>query len=137
MRSPISDPSSPAKHVIQALFLFLVMVIYIIDAHSREDHDEEILHLVKRAKEGDDESFASLFELCYPPIWRHLCRMVGNEEDASDLAAETFTRAWYRLPRIRDEKRFRAWLYKIATNAALDYRRAKNSQRQRSEEYTS
>lgn len=129
MRGQIIDPSSPAKHVVRAFFLFLVVVIYAIDANSHETHDEDILHLVKRAKEGDDDSFASLFELYYPQILRHLYRMVGNEEDASDLAADTFIRAWYQLPRIRDERRFRAWLYKIATNAALDYRRIRNTQK--------
>ena len=129
MRSPVSDSPSPAKYVIQALALCLVVVIYVIRAHSPETSDEDILHLVRRAKNGDDDSFASLFELCYPSIWRHLYRMVGNEEDASDLAAETFIKAWYRLPRIHDERRFRAWLYKIATNTALDYKRTRNSQR--------
>ena len=130
MRGQVIHSSSPAKYVTPVLFLFLVVVIYAIDTNSPETHDEDILNLVKRAKEGDDESFASLFELCYPPIWRHLCRMVGNEEDASDLAAETFIKAWYRLPRIRDERRFRAWLYKIATNSALDYRRNRNTRKQ-------
>ena len=137
MRGQIIDSSSPAKHVVRASFLFLVVVIYAIDANSHETHDEDILNLVKRAKEGDDESFASLFELCYPQILRHLYRMVGNEEDASDLAAETFIRAWYQLPRIRDERRFLAWLYKIATNVALDYRRTRNTRKYRSQRTTS
>ena len=129
MRNQMNNSSTPAKRVMQQLLLFfLVLILYAIDTDSPET-DEYIIHLVKRAKEGDDGAFASLFALYYPSIWRHLCRMVGNEEDASDLAAETFIKAWYQLPRIRDERRFRAWLYKIATNTALDYKREKHSQK--------
>ena len=51
----------------------------------------------------------------------------------NDLAEETFIKAWYRLPRIRDEKRFRGWLYKIATNAALDHKRSKSSRKRGSQ----
>ncbi len=130
MRGKDNHSPSAANFGTLALFLFLVVIIYANDANPPETDDENLLNLVKRAKEGDDESFGSLFELWYPSIWRHLCRMVGNEEDASDLAAETFIKAWYRLPRIRDERRFRAWLYKIATNAALDYKRNRNTQKQ-------
>lgn len=129
MLEQISNSSSPTKRIMRILFFFLVLVIYAIDTNPPGANDEYIIILVRRAKGGDDESFASLFELYHLPIFRHLYRMVGNQEDASDLLEETFIKAWYRLPHIRDEKHFRGWLYKIATNTALDYKRSKSSRK--------
>lgn len=133
MRNHISNSFSAAKHIIQIYLFFLILVAYTLDTNPPEASDDHILNIVKRAKEGDDDSFATLFELYYLPICRHLYRMVGNEEDARDLAAEAFTRAWYRLPRIHDEKNFRRWLYKIATNVALDFIRWKSTQKRGSQ----
>jgi RNA polymerase sigma-70 factor, ECF subfamily len=54
---------------------------------------------------------------------------VGNPEDASDLATETFVKAWRGVPGILDGRRFSSWLYSIATHTALDYlRRRKRDQ---------
>jgi RNA polymerase sigma-70 factor (ECF subfamily) len=83
--------------------------------------EEQILDIVRKAKEGDDASFATLYKIYYMPIFRHLYRMVGNEEDAHDLVTMTFTRAWYSLPGVKDGRHFRGWLYKIATNQAIDF----------------
>jgi RNA polymerase sigma-70 factor, ECF subfamily len=98
------------------------VTVFIFDAKPPDPIDEEqIFDIVRRAKEGDDASFATLYKMYYMPIFRHLYRMVGNEEDAHDLVAMTFTRAWYSLPGVKDGRHFRGWLYKIATNRAIDF----------------
>jgi len=112
------------RYVSPMLLIFLIMAVSIFDAG-----EEQASEIVRRAKEGDDESFATLYRFYYMPILRHLYRMVGNEEDAQDLAAVTFTRAWYSLPGVKDGRHFRGWLYKIATNAALDFIRSKKSKK--------
>lgn len=132
-RTKIS-PAFP-KHILYVFLIFFVLAVYIFYAGPTDPvspqpaDDEQILDMVRRAKEGDDESFATLYQLYYMPIFRHLYRMVGNEEDAHDLAAMTFTRAWYSLPGVSDGRHFRGWLYKIATNAALDFIRSKKSKK--------
>ena len=88
--------------------------------------EEAILNVVNKARQGDDPSFTTLYEWYYTPIYRHLVRLVGNHDDASDLAIETFCKAWRGLSGLYDGRRFRSWLYRIATNLAIDHFRHKN-----------
>jgi RNA polymerase sigma-70 factor (ECF subfamily) len=60
-----------------------------------------------------------------PQIRRHLLAMVHEPETAEDLTQETYERALARLDSLRDPKAGLAWLYRIATNAALDRFRRK------------
>jgi putative glutamine amidotransferase len=55
-----------------------------------------------------------------PPIVRHLRRRVGDPSLAEDLAQEVFLRAWLHAPPGLPELRLRAWLYRVATNVAID-----------------
>ena len=50
----------------------------------------------------------------------HCYRMMGNFEEAEDLVQETLLRAWRNRSELSRDDWFRAWLYKIATNACLD-----------------
>jgi RNA polymerase sigma-70 factor (TIGR02960 family) len=50
----------------------------------------------------------------------HCYRMMGSFEEAEDLVQETLLRAWRRREDLERDEWFRAWLYKIATNACLD-----------------
>jgi putative glutamine amidotransferase len=59
------------------------------------------------------------------PIVRHLRRRVGDPSLAEDLAQEVFLRAWLHAPAGLPELRLRAWLYRVATNVAIDALRAR------------
>ena len=59
------------------------------------------------------------------PIERHLRRWVGDRGLAEDLAQEVFLRAWLHAPRDVSDERRRAWLFRVARNAAIDALRAR------------
>src|SRR5256885_14301216 len=73
--------------------------------------------------DADEITFSALFERHRLELQAHCYRMVGSFEDSEDLVQETFARAWRERARFRREGRwsFRAWLYRIATNACLDH----------------
>lgn len=73
-------------------------------------------HLIQRAQKGDSEAFAVLVTEHQRYVYNLALRVLKNEEDALDLAQETFVRAWTALPNFRGQSQFRTWLYRIVTN---------------------
>jgi RNA polymerase sigma-70 factor (ECF subfamily) len=69
----------------------------------------------------DEREFAAIAERHRRELQIHCYRMLGSVEDSEDLVQETFLRAWRRRSSYEGRSTFRAWLYKIATNACLDF----------------
>jgi hypothetical protein len=76
------------------------------------------------ARNGDEAAFSFLFETYKARICTYLAHLIGNEEEGRDLAQDTFLKAWRALPQTHKALQFEAWLYRIATNTALDYLRS-------------
>jgi RNA polymerase sigma-70 factor (ECF subfamily) len=72
------------------------------------------------ARTGDEAAFGALVEPHRRELQVHCYRMVGSLEDSEDLVQETFLRAWRSRKSFEGRSSFRAWLYRIATNACLD-----------------
>jgi len=83
--------------------------------------------LIQRAQQGDQEAFAVLVGEHQRYVYNLALRVVKDEEEALDLAQETFVRAWTALPNFRGQSQFRTWLYRIVTN--LCYNRLPNLRR--------
>tara|TARA_R110002126_G_scaffold12416_1_gene53954 strand:- start:8293 stop:8886 length:594 start_codon:yes stop_codon:yes gene_type:complete len=81
--------------------------------------------LVREARDGDRAAFDRLVRAHFGGVYGVLFRMVGNHEDAEDLAQETFVRAWRGLDGFRDEAPLRPWLTRIAVRLAMDHFRAR------------
>jgi len=76
--------------------------------------------VVAAAKAGDESAFAVLVDRYRRELHVHCYRMLGSFEEAEDLVQETFLHAWRRRDSFQGGPGFRAWLYRIATNACLD-----------------
>ncbi|MFY1577145.1 RNA polymerase subunit sigma-70 [Verrucosispora sp. WMMD703] len=70
--------------------------------------------------EIDESEFSGLAQRHRRELHVHCYRMLGSFEDAEDTVQETFLRAWRRRETFAGRSSFRAWLYRIATNACLD-----------------
>ena len=75
----------------------------------------------------DSQEFESFFRAHESAISGYLYRVVGDTQGAADLSQETFFRAWQRFSQIRDFERPRAWLFRVATNLALQHMRKRSS----------
>lgn len=87
-------------------------------AHQQDERD-----LIQKARIGDKSAFGELFDVYFTPIYRYLRLRCGNDQDAEDMTAEVFMRAWDKLPGfdMRDEgSLFRSWLFRIAHNLLVD-----------------
>jgi RNA polymerase sigma-70 factor (ECF subfamily) len=88
--------------------------------------------LARRAARGDDDAFAELVARRTPGILAFLRRLLGDAEDARDVAQLTFVRVWENLDRYDPAYAFSTWLFRIAGNLAIDALRARGT-RQRTE----
>jgi RNA polymerase sigma-70 factor (TIGR02960 family) len=77
--------------------------------------------VIKAARTDDTGRFAVLTERFRRELLAHCYRMLASYEDAQDLTQETFLRAWARRESFQGRASMRTWLYRIATNACLDF----------------
>jgi RNA polymerase sigma-70 factor, ECF subfamily len=91
------------------------------DAHDRTD--------MERLVAGHDAALNDLMERHATPVFHFLCRMLGNEDDANDLAQETFVRVFRARDSFRINEKFSTWLYTIAANLARNHFRWRSRHR--------
>lgn len=67
-----------------------------------------------------DAAFERLFNGYQRPIFNYVYRLLGDAARAEELTQDVFVKAYRALPRLPADANHRAWLYRIATNAAYD-----------------
>jgi RNA polymerase sigma-70 factor (ECF subfamily) len=78
---------------------------------------------MQRLAGGHDAALNDLMARHAGPIFQFLCRMLGNEDDANDLAQETFVRVYQHRASFKPGAKFTTWLYTIAANLARNHHR--------------
>ncbi len=69
---------------------------------------------------GREDAFAHLFDEFSSPIYNYVLRMVSDPDRAADITQDTFIKAYRKLDTVTDPAARRSWLYRIATNTAID-----------------
>lgn len=81
------------------------------------------VQLMLRAKQGDHQAFAELVDSYRGPLVRRLTFLLRNGIDAEDVAQDVFVRVYLARHAYEPKGRFSAWLFRIAHNAACNFRR--------------
>ena len=83
------------------------------------------LELVRQAQAGDTEAFDQLVSRFRTRVFGMIYNMVHNEQDAWDLAQDSFLKAWKSIARFRGQSSFYTWMYRIVMNVTIDALRKK------------
>lgn len=87
--------------------------------------------IIQQAILGDKQAFGQLYEVYCDRIFKYLFFRIGSQEAAEDLMSTVFLKAWEALPnfgRYSYQINFRAWIYRIAHNTLIDFRRTKKDE---------
>ena len=95
---------------------------------TTREHRERERKLVARCLDGDLAAFDELITEYRSRTYAMLVQMVGNEEDAWDIAQDGFVRAWRSLHTFKGDSSFFTWLFRIMRNLAIDFLRKRRRQ---------
>src|ERR1700730_16460585 len=87
--------------------------------------DVSELDLVKQCQAGNPEALDQLVGRYRTRVFEMIYNMIHNEQDAWDLAQDSFLKAWKSIGRFRGQSSFYTWIYRIVTNVTIDWLRKK------------
>ncbi len=83
--------------------------------------------LVKNHLEGDEKALEEIIKRYLPLIYNFSRRYAGDSDNASDIAQEVFVKVWKNLKNFDISRSFKAWIFSIAKNTALDWLKKRNA----------
>ena len=83
--------------------------------------------LVTQAQNGDQQAFTKLLDYYRDSIYYMILKIIRNEKDAEDLTIEAFSKAFKNIEFYTPTYAFSTWLFKIASNNAIDFLRKKKT----------
>jgi RNA polymerase sigma-70 factor (ECF subfamily) len=86
-------------------------------------HEQPDSEIVRQIQSGDATAFDELMRRYKRPLINFVFRMLGNAEDADDVAQDVFIRVYQRLDTYQPETKFSTWLFALARHAAIDHLR--------------
>jgi RNA polymerase sigma-70 factor (ECF subfamily) len=90
------------------------------------------MELVKKARQGDLESYDELVKRYQERIYATIYHMTSNHEDANDLAQEAFIKAFHALKSFKGGSSFYTWVYRIAVNKTINFLKQRKNKAQMS-----
>jgi RNA polymerase sigma-70 factor (ECF subfamily) len=110
----------------------LVDSVPLIDGEKEErtQRFEEEQEWVRKASQGDVESFKLLYDRYFVRLRSVAFGILLNEEDAADVCQEAFFKAYKSLPQFRSQSSFYTWIYRIVYNLCIDLSRKSSRKRE-------
>lgn len=84
------------------------------------------MDLIRRARLEDTSAYEELVRRYYGKIYGLVYGMLSNREDAEDVTQEVFVKAWKALGHFREQASFYTWIYRIAINRTVNFRKKRN-----------
>jgi RNA polymerase sigma-70 factor (ECF subfamily) len=91
----------------------------LIPVREEADRDNPERSLVQRAQSGDEQAFATLFQLHKKRVYSVCLQMTKDVADAEDLTQEAFLQVFRSVNSFRGDSAFSTWLYRVAVNTVL------------------
>jgi RNA polymerase sigma-70 factor, ECF subfamily len=79
--------------------------------------------LLAACRRGDPRAFEEIVERTYRHVYTQALRLVGDRQDAEDVAQEAYLRVFRGLPGFRGDAQFETWLHRIVVNSAMSHLR--------------
>jgi len=88
--------------------------------------ERQTREVIRKIKAGNDKAFSQLVKLYYNQVAALAYKMVGDYDEAADIAQNVFVKTSRNIWRYDENKKFYTWLYRITVNASIDYMRKHN-----------
>lgn len=95
------------------------------DSQSQTPEPDD-MELVSRSQAGETAAYEELVRRYHGKIYGLVYSMTSSREDAEDLTQEVFVKAWKALGRFRGQSGFYTWVYRIAINRTINFRKKRN-----------
>ncbi len=100
---------------------------------TETESNQEVINpdaeLIERCQQNDEVAFQELVELYRTRVASIAYQVLGNYEDARDVAQEVFIKLYKGIHGFNPKKKFFTWLYRLTVNAAIDFLRSKKRRR--------
>lgn len=100
--------------------MVVATIISLLERGDASPMSKSEKYLLKRSKDGDIQAFEQLIENYQTKVFNIALRIIGNYDDANDLAQEVFLRVYKSIKSFKGESSFSTWIYKITKNVCLD-----------------
>ncbi|MHB8512638.1 MAG: RNA polymerase sigma factor [Actinomycetota bacterium] len=83
-------------------------------------------HIIEACRQGDEQAFEALVRATERQTYSLVFRIVGNRDDAADVVQDAYLKAWRGIKEFRGDSAITSWLYRVASNAAVEFLRKRN-----------
>ncbi len=94
---------------------------------TRDETPDDDRALIEECLAGDSAAFEDLVRRKTSKVYGHCLRMIGNVEDARDIAQLVFIRLWEKLEKYDPSYTFDTWLYRLVSNVTIDFVRSRQT----------